>query len=119
MISKTIGYNGVHNIFRHTHVNPVLGTTQKRISAPLSLSPSAREPARSRLPLPGHEAPCSPSMFQLSQQQIDLYTKWIWLKIMLPKTRFILIIIYISGWWFQPLWKMLVSWDDYSQYMEK
>ena len=21
--------------------------------------------------------------------------------------------------WFQPLWKILVSWDDYSQYMEK
>ena len=25
----------------------------------------------------------------------------------------------ISGWWFQPLWKILVSWDDSSQYMEK
>ena len=25
----------------------------------------------------------------------------------------------IAGWWFQPLWKILVSWDDYSQYMEK
>ena len=25
----------------------------------------------------------------------------------------------ITGWWFQPLWKILVSWDDYSQYMEK
>ena len=24
-----------------------------------------------------------------------------------------------SGWWFQPLWNILVSWDDYSQYMEK
>jgi hypothetical protein len=24
-----------------------------------------------------------------------------------------------SGWWFQPLWKILVSWDDSSQYMEK
>ena len=24
-----------------------------------------------------------------------------------------------TGWWFQPLWKILVSWDDYSQYMEK
>ena len=23
------------------------------------------------------------------------------------------------GWWFQPLWKILVSWDDYYQYMEK
>ena len=23
-----------------------------------------------------------------------------------------------SGWWFEPLWKILVSWDDYSQYME-
>ena len=21
-----------------------------------------------------------------------------------------------TGWWFQPLWKTLVSWDDYSQY---
>ena len=27
-------------------------------------------------------------------------------------------IIY-TGWWFQPLWKILVSWDNYSQYMEK
>ena len=25
----------------------------------------------------------------------------------------------LSGWWFQPLWKILVSWDDYSQYMDK
>ena len=24
-----------------------------------------------------------------------------------------------TGWWFQPLWKILVSWDHYSQYMEK
>ena len=23
-----------------------------------------------------------------------------------------------SGWWFQPLWKILVSWGYYSQYME-
>ena len=23
-----------------------------------------------------------------------------------------------TGWWFEPLWKILVSWDDYSQYME-
>ena len=23
-----------------------------------------------------------------------------------------------TGWWFQPLWKILVRWDDYSQYME-
>ena len=25
----------------------------------------------------------------------------------------------LTGWWFQPLWKILASWDDYSQYMEK
>ena len=25
----------------------------------------------------------------------------------------------ISGWWFQPLWKILVSWEYDSQYMEK
>ena len=26
-----------------------------------------------------------------------------------------------SGWWFEPLWKKyeFVSWDDYSQHMEK
>ena len=24
-----------------------------------------------------------------------------------------------SGWWFEPLWKILVNWDDYSQYMGK
>ena len=23
------------------------------------------------------------------------------------------------GWWFQPLWKILVNWDDYSKYMGK
>ena len=25
----------------------------------------------------------------------------------------------IAGWWFEPLWKILVNWDDYSQYMGK
>ena len=25
----------------------------------------------------------------------------------------------VSGWWFQPLWKILVSWGYYSQYMKK
>ena len=25
----------------------------------------------------------------------------------------------VSGWWFQPLWKILVSWGDYSQYLVK
>ena len=25
----------------------------------------------------------------------------------------------LSGWWFQSLWKILVSWGYYSQYMEK
>ena len=24
-----------------------------------------------------------------------------------------------TGWWFEPLWKVLVNWDDYSQYMQK
>jgi hypothetical protein len=24
-----------------------------------------------------------------------------------------------TGWWFQPLWKILVKWDYCSQYMEK
>ena len=23
-----------------------------------------------------------------------------------------------AGWWFQPLWNILVNWDDYSQYMK-
>ena len=27
--------------------------------------------------------------------------------------------VYLSGWWFQTLWKILVSWGYYSQYMEK
>ena len=26
---------------------------------------------------------------------------------------------YKSGWWFEPLWKILVNWDDYSQYVGK
>ena len=25
----------------------------------------------------------------------------------------------ITGWWFEPLWKILVNWDVYSQYMGK
>ena len=25
----------------------------------------------------------------------------------------------ITGWWFQPLWKILVKWDYCSKYMEK
>ena len=25
----------------------------------------------------------------------------------------------MTGWWFQPYWKILVKWDDSSQYMEK
>ena len=29
------------------------------------------------------------------------------------------IIYTYTAWWFQPLWKILVSWGDYSQYMEK
>ena len=24
----------------------------------------------------------------------------------------------ITGWWFEPLWKILSNWDDYSQYMD-
>ena len=24
----------------------------------------------------------------------------------------------VFGWWFQPLWKILISWDYYSQYMQ-
>ena len=24
-----------------------------------------------------------------------------------------------TGWWFEPLWKILVNWDDYSQYIGK
>ena len=26
---------------------------------------------------------------------------------------------FISGWWFESMWKILVNWDDYSQYMGK
>ena len=33
-------------------------------------------------------------------------------------SHYICIHIYIYGWWFQPLWKILASWDYYSQYME-
>ena len=30
-----------------------------------------------------------------------------------------LVLQYFTGWWFEPLWKILVNWDDYSQYMGK
>ena len=37
-----------------------------------------------------------------------------------PHTMSTWIVIYIyTGWWFQPIWKILVNWDYYSQYMEK
>ena len=26
---------------------------------------------------------------------------------------------WFAGWWFEPLWKILVNWDNYSQYMGK
>ena len=26
---------------------------------------------------------------------------------------------FCTGWWFEPLWRILVNWDDYSQYMGK
>ena len=57
-----------------SYVNPVLGTTKKGSPLqPLSPSPSAREPARSRLPLPGHEAMFSQHVpLSLQQQQIDV-----------------------------------------------
>ena len=29
------------------------------------------------------------------------------------------VVLYYTGWWFQPLWNILVSWDYYSQYVEK
>ena len=31
--------------------------------------------------------------------------------------RLCLLATYPSGWWFEPLWKILVNWDDYFQYM--
>ena len=31
---------------------------------------------------------------------------------------FVLLGATLAGWWFQPLWKILVTSDDYSQYME-
>ena len=34
-------------------------------------------------------------------------------------SRYDLTLALVSGWWFQPLWKILVSWDYHSQYMEK
>ena len=44
------------------------------------------------------------------------------LKVELVNTTFYHMILWFSlpkgntSWWFQPLWKILVSWDDYSQY---
>jgi hypothetical protein len=35
------------------------------------------------------------------------------------RIRFGKILGYITGWWFQPSEKILVSWDHYSQYMEQ
>ena len=39
---------------------------------------------------------------------------WYTYSMLLPiEPRFVIMIP--TGWWFQPLWKILVSWDDYSQ----
>ena len=54
--------------------------------------------------------------------------KWLWLKIRYNtwmvnlreyQTSTKELLKYSSGWWFQPLWKILLSRDDYFQYMEK
>ena len=42
-----------------------------------------------------------------------------WVSIALPIQSILASIPFFSGWWFHPLWKILVSWDDYSQYMGK
>ena len=48
---------------------------------------------------------------------INAFIQWLctltftWCVLVCNKSKFF-------NWWFQPLWKMLVSWDHYSQYME-
>ena len=35
------------------------------------------------------------------------------------RSTILMVIWKIAGWWFQPLWKILVNWDDHSQCMKK
>ena len=48
---------------------------------------------------------------------IYIYTVYIYIHCIYIYCIYILYIY--TGWWFQPRWKILVSWHDYSQYMEK
>jgi hypothetical protein len=44
---------------------------------------------------------------------LSIYIRYTYLRILLISHHI------VPGWWFQPLWKILVSWDYYSPYMEK
>ena len=57
-------------------------------------------------------------MPRLSKKSIEKPWKSCWLWLVHANSQIMTILI-ISGWWFEPLWKILVSWDDYFQYMEK
>ena len=46
----------------------------------------------------------------ISHNHVTIYNQYRWL-VFLP--------LLTSGWWFQPLWKRLVSWCYYSQHIEK
>ena len=50
---------------------------------------------------------------------IYIYTVYIYIHCIYIYTVYIYCIYIYTGWWFQPRWKILVSWHDYSQYMEK
>ena len=54
-------------------------------------------------------------MPRLSKKSIEKPWKSCWLWLVHANSQ-IMTILTISGWWFEPLWKILVSWDDYFQY---
>ena len=72
--------------------------------SPLTAPRSRSAPASGRIGAPksGCGSPAAPVIADLS------WCHWGWCEM-----------IDESGWWFQHLWKILVNWDAYSQYMEK
>ena len=68
----------------------------------------------------GISAP-DPIVFQ-DQQDLLLRTGSCWLSqemaVELPKNQGLAMFSH-TGWWLEPLWKILVNWDDHSQYMGK
>ena len=71
--------------------------------------------------VPPHGLEPSPDLFQQSFSKLNLFrflTERAFSEMMTRRSLSNVWII-LSGWWFQPLWKILVKWNYCSQYMDK